>query len=81
MANRHRGSRLEFDRPASLLVGHGDDTGLEGQSMLIGFENGMARLATLPIQIPEEQVPDWLATPIGTNLNPRATVDFLKHEE
>jgi serine/threonine-protein kinase len=29
IAGRHRGIRLEFDRPASLLVGRGDDAGLQ----------------------------------------------------
>jgi WD40 repeat protein len=53
----------------------------EGQSVLIGFENGIARLATLPAQVPEERVPDWLAARTGTTLNPQATVEILKHEE
>ncbi len=52
----------------------------EGQSVLIGFENGIARLATLPVQVPEERVPDWLVARTGTMLNPQATVDILKHE-
>jgi WD40 repeat protein len=53
----------------------------DGQSVLIGFENGVARLATLPVQVPDEQVPDWLAARTGTNLNPQATVVTLTREE
>jgi hypothetical protein len=49
--------------------------------VLIGFKNGIARLATLPVRIPKERVPDWLAARTGTNLNPQATVEILKHEE
>jgi hypothetical protein len=55
--------------------------GPDGQSVLIGFKNGIARLATLPAQVPEDRVTDWLAARTGTNLNPQATVDFLNHEE
>ncbi len=53
----------------------------EGRSVLIGFENGTARLATLPAHLPKEGLQDWLAARTGANLSPQATVRFLYHEE
>jgi WD40 repeat protein len=67
-------TRAEDSSPVALAISP------EGQSVLIGFENGVAWLATLPALVPEERVPDWLVARTGTMLNPQATVDILKHE-
>jgi hypothetical protein len=53
----------------------------DGQTLVIGFDDGLTRLLTVPLAVPEQGVSRWLERRTSVRLKPDLTIEALDRNQ